>query len=279
MRFALLLLQVAFAPLVLAAQPRLSFERVTPAEHDLGGAEQLAIVHAPADGASVDLFVDVFVRQLNRSRFLRAVDARGTTGAADAYLSIQTFSCQSFDRSGEGSFHDVDGRRVVRTNHWTDTVCSARIDVMSNQMRRKSSFYGRGEGTSRRVAAITADERTDALGIAVRFAARDAAERISPRLVRESIELDARAPAFEEGFAMVRIDRVAEARAIWQKSLQAHPRSAALRYNLGVASEALGDLKAAAQHYATAKQLAPGELLYASELKRFNIRASTTARR
>ncbi len=102
---------------------------------------------------------------------------------------------------------------------------------------------------------ITEEEREDALTGAARHAAIDAAERITPRHVRESIALDESAPAFAEGMAMIEANRFAEARTIWQRAMQTQPRSAALRFNLAAICEALGDRRAAETNYNAARQL------------------------
>ena len=51
--------------------------------------------------------------------------------------------------------------------------------------------------------------------------------------------------------------------------MQTQARSAALRFNLAAVNEALGDRRAAELHYNAARQLAPAEPRYASELKLF----------
>ena len=124
-------------------------------------------------------------------------------------------------------------------------------------------------GTSPRVEELTGEESARAIEHAVRNAASEAADRITPRRVRESIELDARGPAFEEGLAMIEAGRFAEARAIWERALRTDARSAPLRYNLGAVCEAMGDRRAAELHYGAARQLSPGEPRYTNELKMF----------
>ena len=150
-----------------------------------------------------------------------------------------------------------------------DAVCGARIGVLSRFLKPVSTFFAKGEGTSPRLESVTDEERENALRDAARYAAIDAAERITPRRVRESIMLDETAPAFAEGMAMIEAGRLADARAIWQRAMQTQARSAALRFNLAAVNEALGDRRAAELHYNAARQLAPAEPRYASELKLF----------
>jgi Flp pilus assembly protein TadD len=150
---------------------------------------------------------------------------------------------------------------------WVDARCVARIDV--DVKGHRSSYYVKGEGTSPRVEELTNEEREIASEQATRYAAFDAAERLKPRRVRESIPLDDAAPAFEAGMQLIELDRFADARAVWERALRQQPRSAPLRYNLGAVCEALGDPKAAELHYRTARDLAPEEKRYAIELRMF----------
>jgi tetratricopeptide (TPR) repeat protein len=271
-RLPVLLFPLLIAPVLLAASPRVAFDRVVPAAHDLGRAKELALVHAVGDSDAIDAFVANFVDQVNHAGFLRARDARDSTGPADAYLALQVFSCETFHREGEGSARDRDGNRVKRRLLWVDAVCTARMDVMNREMKRVSSFFGRGEGTSTHVPELSDDEREAALREAARYAAIDAAERITPRRVREQIPLDETAPAFDEAIGLIEAGRLAEARALWQAELRRNPRSAALHFNLAAISEALGDRAAAKAHYTAASQLAPKEERYASEMRLFSRR-------
>jgi hypothetical protein len=259
---------VLFAPAVLAA-PRIVFERVLPAPHDLGGARDVAIVRAPSNEPRIETFLDELVHHVNRSGVLRLRDMRSGTGPAEAHLDIKTFQCKTSVRETEGGARDVDGRRVKQRAFQVDALCGARIDVLSRTLEPVSTYFAKGEGTSPRVETVTDEERENALQDAARYAAIDAAERITPRRVRESIALDETAPAFDEGMAMIEAGRLAEARAIWQKAMQTNPRSAALRFNLAAVAEAMGDRRAAELQYNAARQLAPTEPRYASELKLF----------
>lgn len=260
-------LSLLAAPLILAA-PRITFERRVPAPHDLGKSEQLALVNAIGDSPKVEDFIDRFVEQVNRSGALHIFDARLVKEPlAEAYFSVKSFTCDTRPGSAEGNAYDVDGNKVRKQFAWVDAICMARIHVVNGPQR--FSFVVKGEGTSPRVAEVTAEERNIALDQATRYAAVNAAERITPRRVRESIALDEDAPAFEEGFARVEVGQFDEARAVWERALRQDVRSAALHYNLAAVSEALGDPKAAEQHYVAARQLAPNEERYASELKMF----------
>lgn len=266
------LLHVLTAPLVFAISPRIAFERVLPASHDIGRNRDVAIVEALGDPARIDTFLEHFVDQANHTGFHRLRDARTATGPADVYLVVKSFTCETAVREGEGSVRDHDGNRVRRKLTWTDAVCSARIDVMSREMKRVSTFYGRGEGTSPRVERLTNEERDIALHQAARYAAVDAAERITPRRVKEMIPLDETAPAFQDGMALIDSGRVREARSRWEAELRQQPRSAALHFNLAAVCEALGDRQAAQRHYTAARQLAPKEERYAGEMRLFEKR-------
>jgi hypothetical protein len=259
---------VLLAPAVLAA-PRLVFERVLPAAHDLGGVRDVAIVRAASNEPRIETFVDELVHHVNRSGALRLRDMRTGTGPAEAHLDIKTFRCEISVRETEAAPRDVDGRRVKQRAFQVDALCGARIDVLSRTLDPVSTFFAKGEGTSPRVETVTEEERENALQDAARYAAINAAERITPRRVRESIALDETAPAFAEGMAMIEAGRLGDARAIWQKAMQTQPRSAALRFNLAAVAEAMGDRRVAEVQYKAARQLAPGEQRYSSELKLF----------
>jgi len=256
------------APLLFARAPRVSFERVVPAPHDLGRARRLAVVALPKDPLA-ERFLEEFLDRVNRSGFLEVADGRTHRGAADLLLEGVSFDCDTATRETEGSVRDVDGNRVRKRLHTVDAVCLARIDVFTPARKRLSSFYGKGEGTSPNLEQVSPDQREDALRHAIRLAAVSAADRITPRRVRESIALDEQAPGLADALAMIAVDRLGEARAFFERELQRHPRSAPLRFNLGVMNEALGDRAAAEKQYNAARALAPDEPRYAVELKRF----------
>ncbi len=263
------LLQLFIAPLVLAVSPRIAFERVLPAEHDLGGVEEVALVNARGEAEQVEIFVDELLRDLNRSQLIRARDIRFTTGPADAHLDVKNLTCTTSVREGEGSARDSAGNKVKKRYETVEAVCTARIDVLNRFMSYRSTFHATGAATSPRADEVTEEERKAAIERAARHAASDAADRITPRRVREAIWLDEQAPAFEEGFAMIEASRLAEARKIWEEALRTGGRSAPLRYNLGAVCEAMGDRRAAELHYNAARQLAPAEPRYTNEWKLF----------
>jgi hypothetical protein len=243
-----------------AASPRIAFERVLPATHDLGDARDIAIVNAASADPLVEKFIDELMRHVGRSGVMTLRDVRSTTGPADAHLDIKTFRCDSVVRETEAA-----GRPARQVN----AVCGVRIDVLSRFLKPVSTFFARGEGTSKRVEAVQSDDREHTLHDAAKFAAIDAAERITPRRVRESILLDDTAPAFEEGMVLIDDGRFADARALWLRAMQTEPRSAPLRFNLAAVSEAMGDRRAAELHYNAARHLAPKEPRYANEAKLF----------
>src|SRR6185369_1909735 len=168
---------------------------------------------------------------------------------AEVYLGVNAFTCTMTDHAGEGSEHDTTGERVKRHHVWTDAVCSARVDVLDANAKRVSSFTVRGEGTSPRVMELTSEERDVAIEQAARYAALSAVESVTPRRVREAIELDDTAPAFGEALAMIESERFTDARAILETALRQHPASAALHFDIAALSEALGDLPEAREHY------------------------------
>lgn len=278
------------------AAPRIAFVRIVPAPHDLGAQNTIALIYAIGDSNRIDTFVDVFSDHAGRElHFENAIEHRQhllghhideTAFAkmrrehpADIYLGVNQFTCSLVERTAEGSEHDVDGARVKRPHVWADAVCSARIDVLAGENgKRTMSFQVRGEGTSPRVSELTDEERNIALDQAARYAALEAQEEITPRKVRESIELDDTAPAFDDGLAMIGASRFADARAIWESALRRHHDSAPLQYDLGAVCEAMGDADAAREYYAEALRLSPKESRYRAELERFRKRTGATTR-
>ena len=267
-----------------AISPRITFVRLIPPAHDLG-AEQIAVIFAIGDHASVNDFVQQFVDHVNRSGLLRienAVDANRhlpdfdtirRAHRADVYLAVNPFTCEGTEGRAEGGEHDVDGGRIKRTHSWMDATCIANIDVLRGSDGTKTmSFTVRGQGTSPRSPALTDDDRAVAFAQAAHYAAVNAADSITPRPVRESIELDSAAPAFDEGYSMITSDRLADARAMWEAALRQHANSASLLFNLAALSEATGDVASAGRYFERAQKLKPDEPRYRSELSLFHKR-------
>jgi len=284
---ALFIASAAFA----ANPPRLNFTRTVPAPHNLGLADDLVVLYAIGDSDRITTFLDEFVERVNRSGRLRVTSAVNSAhhiiGAhpdqaavrtvqhehpADAYIGVNLFTCSGEQKGAEGSDRDTAGERVQRRHIWIDVTCRARIDVINRDGKRLYSFPVHGEGTSPRVLTMTDDERNIAGDQAARYAAIDAAEAITPRVVRESIELDDSAPTFEEGWSMIVADRLEDVRAIWEQALRRHGDSAALQYDLAAVCEALGDVKAAGRYYEEAQRRSPKERRYRSELALFRKR-------
>lgn len=273
---------------VFAVAPRIAFVRALPATYELAPAERLAFIYAIGDNEQVFDFVVDFIDAVGRAGAYRVENAvennrhlNVAEGAlqtlrreypADAYLGVTAFTCHGTDRSAEGSERDTAGERVKRLHHWVDVTCAARVHVMDRDGKRLFSYTVRGEGTSPRSNALTNDERAVAYLQATHYAAVSAAQAITPRRVRESIELDETAPAFDEAFAMIASNRLADARAIWEAALQRHRDSAALHYDLGAVCEAAGDLASARGYFQSAVKLSPAEKKFVRELDLFRKR-------
>src|SRR5262245_26500498 len=270
-----------------AVPPRISFIRAQPATYDLAPAERLAFIYAIGDSEHVRDFVADFTDAVDRTGAYRVENATehghhvvGDDVAlqiirrehpADAYLGVTAFTCRATERSAEGSERDTAGERVKRLHHCVDVVGEARVPVMERSGQRLFSYTTRGEGTSPRAVPLTDDERGVAYAQAAHYAAVAAAEAITPRRVRESIELDETAPAFDEAYAMISSERLADARAIWEAALQRHRDSAALRFDLGALCEAEGDMTAAQRYYESAVRLS-ADRRYAREFDLFRKR-------
>jgi hypothetical protein len=268
-----------------AMAPRIVFVRAVPATYDLAPAEQLVVIYAIGDSEHVNEFVGDFIDAVGRAGAYRidnavennhhliadenALQSLRREHPADAYLGITAFTCSGTDRSAEGSERDSTGERVKRLHHWVDAACEARVHVLDGNGRKLFSYTVRGEGTSPRSVSLSPDERAVAYAQAAHYAAVSAAEAITPRRVRESIELDDAAPSFDEAYAMITSERLADARAIWEAALQRHRDSAALHFDLGAVCEAAGDVKSARRYFQAAVRLKSGEKRYARELDLF----------
>lgn len=286
------LLAVAFSAAASAA-PRVAFVRTIAPLHNLGGSE-VVIIYALGDTPKLDTFLDTFLDRTNRSEELRIVsqlehikrmpgespDPRTIQRLrrehpADVYIGVNHFTCASMQRGAEGSEHTTGGERIRRHHVWADAVCKGRVDVIDPaSARRLFSFEVRGEGTSPRVTEVTEEERNIAAEQAAHFAAVQAAEMVTPRRIKESIELDARAPELERAMLLVDAGRLAAARNVWRRALERAPESAPIHFNIAALSEAMGEADSAREHYKAAVRLAPKERWYQLEAKMFERRSS-----
>ena len=290
--FRRLLFAVAFSATA-AAAPRVAFVRTITPLHNLGGSE-VVIIYALGDTPKLDTFIDTFLDRTNRSEELRIVSQlehikkmRGEEPdpvtirrlrrehPADVYIGVNHFTCATMQRGAEGSEHTTGGERIHRHHVWADAVCKGRMDVIDPaSARRLFSFEVRGEGTSPRVSGITEEERNIAAEQAAHFAAVQAAEMVTPRRIKESIELDARAPEMERAMLLIDAGRLAAARNVWKRQLERSPDSAPLHFNVAAVSEAMGETGVAREHYGAAVRLAPKERWYRLEAKMFERRTS-----
>jgi len=292
MRVFCLLLAHAIAAASALADARISFTRRIPPQHNLGAVDEIAIIYAIGDNDSVETFVDSFADHVNRlgGLHLSDVTAHGQhfvgqrpdertiarlrrKHRADAYMGINRFTCETAVRGGEGSATDFDGTRVRRKHQFVDATCRALVVVLdAAKGERTLSFEVAGEGTSPRVSQVTDEERTIALDQAARYAGIIASEAITPRDLRESIELDPNAPYFARGMAMIDASRPSDARSLWEGVLIRNPRSAPLLHNLAAVAEATGDLAAACDYLERAMSAAPGDRRYRTALEMFRRR-------
>jgi hypothetical protein len=256
----------------IAAAGRVTFDRIHPARRDVGRAADIALVYALGDSDSITTFIDVFLYETNQAGTLRVYDVRHVNRARPTAVALRVgeFRCHSRERSGEGSTRNFEGNRVRRKHVFADAICEARIDIVRGAVTE--SYRVRGEGTSPRVERLSREEIQIALDQAARYAAIAAAEEITPRRVRETIALDPAAPGYDEAAPMVDAGLLRHARVLWEGLMSRNRESAALRFNLGAVTEAMGDVRAAAEHYAAARALAPNERRYRSELELFKRR-------
>ena len=286
------LFAVAFSATA-AAAPRVAFVRTIAPPHNLGGSE-VVIIYALGDTAKLDTFIDTFLDRTNRSEELRMAAQLGQVKRirgespdrltiqrlrrehpADVFLGVNHFTCTATTRGAEGSEHTMGGERIRRHHVWADATCKGRVDVIDPATaQRLFSFDVRGEGTSPRVTDVTEEEQNIAEEQAAHFAAVQAAEMVTPRRVKESIELDARAPEMDRAMLLIDAGRLAAARSVWNRQLERAPDSAPLHYNVAAVSEAMGEAGVAREHYRAAMRFAPKERWYQLEANLFERRTS-----
>jgi hypothetical protein len=285
------MLRVQFI-LLMAAAPfavgpaRIDFMRRIPAKYDLANIDEIAIVYGIGDNDSVETFVAEFADHTNRSGPIHLDDAtaHGThfigqkpdertitrlkrEHPADAYLGVNRFTCETITKNGEGSTTDFDGARVRRKHEFVDARCHATVDVFDAKSgERILTFDAAGEGTSPRVDKVGQEEMMIARESAARYAGISAAEAITPREVRETIELDPSAPLFARGMALIDAGRLSAARALWEGLLPQNPANAPLLYDIAAVAEADGDAGAACTYLEQAMSAAPGDRKYRDAL-------------
>ena len=274
-----LLLQAAAA----FAGPRLTFTRTVTSAYSIAPGQRVAVIYAIGDHQAIATFVDDFVDDVDRAGTLRIENAVENNQhpvhekdfrrlrrvlPADKYVGVSAFTCTGTQRSATGSEHDAYGERVQRMHVWIDATCEAKLDVRDEHGQRLMAFSVRGEGTSPRASSLTPEEREVAFEQAARYAAFNAADMITPRVVRETIELDEAAPAFDEGMSMIDANRLQDARALWEVALRRNRASAPLNFNLGAICEAIGDSTSAKKYFQSAVRLAPNESRYRVEMRR-----------
>ena len=272
---------VFHAAALFAADVHLIFTRTIPPAIDLPGVQRLAVVETHGSDEMLTAFIDHFLEYVDESGTLQiekaaagrfdTLDANAMKRLrrqhpADAYAGVTLFVCSGTDRSAEGSERDLSGTRVKRTLMWIDAVCEAHLQIRHPDGEPFVTFGTRGQGTSPRVEELTADERDVAYRQAARYAALNAADMLTPRIVHDSIDLDPNAPRFDEAFGMIQSERLREARAIWEAALPRHRDLAPLHYDLGALCEAMADFTAARRYLQAAVHLDPHNRLYRDEL-------------
>ena len=276
---------LVFATAAFAAGAQISFTRVASSPYSFQPGQRIALVYAIGDHQAVATFVDDFVDDVDRAGTLRIENAVGDNQhlaafegrdfrrlrrqyPADKYVGVSAFACTGTQRSATGSERDAYGERVQRMHIWIDCTCEAKLEVRDDHGQHLMTINVRGEGTSPRATSLTPEEREVAFEQAARYAAFNAADMITPRVVRETIELDETAPSFDAGMSMIDANRLQDARAIWEVALRRNRNSAALNFNLGAICEATGDTAAARKYLQAAVRLAPNESRYRVELRR-----------
>lgn len=280
-----------------AAGARIVYTRHMPPAHNLGG-DDIIVVHAAGETLPADEFLDTFVDRTTRAGLMRMdtvarrqLFARHKPNASamrrlrrlyprEVYLALDRVECSTSEKSGEGSTYNTDGVRVKRRHRWVDALCHVTVAVLDPDTGRpRVSLDVSGEGTSPRVVQLTDEERAIAVGQAVHMAGVNAADLVTPRRIRESIELSENVPEFHRVIAMINANRLEDARRLLQASLSTRGARPEIHLDIAAISEALGDDVTARRHYLRAAELDPKERRYALELYRFDRRHRPPVRR
>lgn len=257
--------------------PKVKFEHVVPPPHHIPGVERIVVAqYSTYDPLGSESVMQSMIWRAKEHRFeivdatdnrVRLADLRGGKGttkkflddfAADAYMSIDVRNCNSRINSESVKKKKKDGEVTVN-EYWGVASCAADLRIVDPSGEELASFSVVGDGESTRNESRGSYLENTALTNALSEAAAEAVAKFVPRRVEVSIGLEKKAPGFKEGFEKVKVDRLQDARSVWETTLASNAGSAPLHFNLAAVTEALGDYDAATTHYAEAARLAPGE--------------------
>lgn len=291
---AVALATLSFAPVVTAGwnpfAPKVTFTRRIPAPHNLGPLQKLSLVEIR--GANSADFLRLFENRVTADAVFSLTDAtaEGLTAnrltgdekeakafrkehPADVYLGINLGGCSSNLQSAARQEKQKDKSTITKTYYWYTATCSATARLIDgNDGRELASFSATGDEKSAESEKMYGFEATSTEGSALQDLVRAVSAQFTPRLDKESVVLDKKAPQFKPAMERIKASQLAEARRIWEEALPSNSQSGTLNFNLAAVSEALGDAEAARKYYTDAMNLSPTEKRYSMELAKFEQR-------
>lgn len=278
-----------------ACGPAVTVTHLEPAPYNLGRARKLVLVEAEGIFAG-ERVGRVFLEQVSGGGVLSIQDATrermrlATLGSgaaareakefrrswpADVYVGLDA-DLQSHDRVNRRRKKTDDGDvEVIR--YFAEAECELRLRLLdARDGRELATFSVTQSARSATSDSPTTSLRDDAEERAIESAVADAVSQFSPRLVRERLALDKKAPLAPEGLKLVEAGDLAGTRRLWENALEANSGNAPLRYNLGAVCEALRDRRAARRYYEDAIRLDPAEPKYRQALDALEVRRQDT---
>lgn len=305
--------RVAFAAFIAlflsACGPSVSVRRVVPAPYNLGPVHKLVLVSAEGPSRRE--------REVVRSRFLERIESQGVFAVDDAsprapdlfdffeqlfskekaraaareadeyrrrnpgdvYVRLRVNDVSSRRRHDTRKKKNKQGEEEIRHSYWAEGSCSFQITLVDGRNgERIARFTVSEEGRSPTYSDWRDDLLETAERDAVDRAVNEALFQFTPQRVTETLALEEKAPGATEGIALIGQGKLREARLLWEKTAKEAPNSAALAYNLGCVSEALGDSKAAAEWYDDAARLDPSSEKYRRAVSDLGRRADDAER-
>jgi len=282
-----------FAPLVDAGwnpfAPKVTFTRRIPAPHNLGPLQNLTLVEIR--GGDVADFSRHFKTRVVDDAVFTLTDATAAgvpltrlTGddkaakdfrkehPADAYLGVNLGGCPSTLQSQAREEKQKDKSKVMRTYYWYTANCSATGRLIDGSGRELALFSVTSDSKSAESQKMYGFEAGATERSALQELVGKVSAKFTPRLDKESVVLDKKAPQFKAAMEKIKASQLTEARQILEAALASNSRSGPLNFNLAAVAEALGDADAARTYYTDAMNLSPSEKRFSMELAKFEQR-------
>lgn len=266
--------------------PKVTYERIVPAAHNLGPVKKLALIEVKGPHDEVQTYSKSLVAWIAGEKYFQFADARATSPSpsqieknasaraefrkkydSEVLLAVELSGCSSRQQSRVDTEKDKDGNKVKVTKFWVTADCGGTARLLdANDGREIASFAVRGEDKSYPSSSVLPYIEEGIVNGALAEMASRTQRAFTPRQEKEGIVLEKKTPAFKEAMARIKKGQLQEARQLWESQLGASASVAPLQYNLGAVSEALGDSANARKYYEAAAAAAPGEERYRKAL-------------